>query len=112
MKARLVVFFYASVGFGVVSVLMIMMAKSVAASFLAIGSAALFVMFRLHARQGLLWVNSMWVFSSTWRLALPSVAWFSPPSGRDSVRWFLLAAILSSSYLVVGPVSGFALWGL
>ena len=69
MKARLVVFFYASVRFGVVLVLMMMMAKSVVASFLAIGSVALFVSFRLHARQGLLWVDSMWVYSSTWRLA-------------------------------------------
>ena len=65
MKARLAVFFYASVGFGVVLVLMMMMAKSVVASFLAIGSVALFVSFRLHARQGLLWVDSMWVYSST-----------------------------------------------
>ena len=61
MKARPVVFFYAFVRFGVVVVLMMMMAKSVVASFLAIGSAALFFSFRLHARQGLLWVDSMWV---------------------------------------------------
>ena len=114
MKARPVVFFYAFVRFGVVVVLMMMMAKSVVASFLAIGSAALFFSFRLHARQGLLWVDSMWVLggSSTWRLAPPSSAWLLPLSGRNNIWWSLLAAILSPSYWVVRPVSGLMRWDL
>ena len=57
--------------------------------FQAAGSAALFVIFRLHAGQGLLLVDSMWVYSFTWMFAPSFVVWLLPPSGGGGVGWSL-----------------------